>query len=437
MQAKQGTSYVSYIQTNPGYYSEGVWVPTPWTTESVSTDVYYRLLPYIQYNGPKQKAAADSDVMLTNELAIHRETRVSKFATLKEKDFFPGHGPAVVTAADVPGNFQFLDNPEFTLPDFDSYADAVLTAAKQRALDKASEVVGNLSITLAEANETLNTIRQFIHRTSTAIVQIKRKHYAHAWRILVPGKVLPPRRPDGKRWGHDNSWINDYLGMRYGWMPLIKDAQDLAQLAAQRLASKPKQYTVRAARYFDGAGISAGYTAVPVVYDRRTTSRYVPTSGRVAKSRRTLYGSIRASAKLTVRVQCQAAQDLNQVLGNPLSVIWEKVPLSFIVDRYVAIGDYLRNLSALAGLQVLDGCAVLELQHNVADKFIDSDDYEVTTSVVGYTETTDYHRWPWFGSVPLHAGNVAINGHSVRQYVDEVALLAQRLVGGTTPRGIR
>ena len=41
--------------------------------------------------------------------------------------------------------------------------------------------------------------------------------------------------------------------------------------------------------------------------------------------------------------------------GNPLESLWEGTPLSFVVDYFTNVGDYLRNLDALNGVEVAAG----------------------------------------------------------------------------------
>lgn len=42
--------------------------------------------------------------------------------------------------------------------------------------------------------------------------------------------------------------------------------------------------------------------------------------------------------------------------GNPLESLWEGIPLSFVVDYFSNVGDYLSSIDALDGVDILGGC---------------------------------------------------------------------------------
>jgi hypothetical protein len=68
--------------------------------------------------------------------------------------------------------------------------------------------------------------------------------------------------------------------------------------------------------------------------------------------------SSRATVKYTVYFSEPAGGTPATALGltNPLAVVWEKVPYSFVVDWFIPISDYLSTLDATQGLVFMKGC---------------------------------------------------------------------------------
>jgi hypothetical protein len=63
---------------------------------------------------------------------------------------------------------------------------------------------------------------------------------------------------------------------------------------------------------------------------------------------------LHANAKLSERINAYVEFDLEKAslfkLGNPLELIWEVIPYSFVVDWMIPVGDYLTSLDALSGV---------------------------------------------------------------------------------------
>jgi hypothetical protein len=56
----------------------------------------------------------------------------------------------------------------------------------------------------------------------------------------------------------------------------------------------------------------------------------------------------------------QIGREVNQIgLANPLSIAWEVVPFSFVVDWGLPIGNVLEALTATRGLEFIGGCSIV------------------------------------------------------------------------------
>lgn len=109
----------------------------------------------------------------------------------------------------------------------------------------------------------------------------------------------------------------NWLELQYGWTPLLGDASSAAQFLA----------------YVLNGTLQKRYTA-----SRRIPEELLFQDPRVAFDRDANCSHTRA------RLVAYLAEDSNIRLGtlsNPASVVWEKIPYSFVIDWFAPIGDYL------------------------------------------------------------------------------------------------
>lgn len=121
-----------------------------------------------------------------------------------------------------------------------------------------------------------------------------------------------------------------WLEYKYGWMPLLLDihgsAKTLAEHSFRRDLRVFKSRISRASTY-QGTN--------PVVHGTLTHT---------------------AMAWVTVRTRFPNIVTANQLgLLNPATIAWEVIPFSFVADWFVNIGDFLAELTAWQGLDIVDG----------------------------------------------------------------------------------
>jgi hypothetical protein len=134
------------------------------------------------------------------------------------------------------------------------------------------------------------------------------------------------RNNDRKRVVARETPSSNWLQLQYGWLPLLSDVHDGARFLAHHLDT-PLQHVVRAS----------------------VTSKGV-TSGPTFQGNGTLFALNAESYRQTHLKAVLKEKDVYKLAGltDPLSVAWELVPYSFVLDWFLPIGDYLaaRGLSS-------------------------------------------------------------------------------------------
>lgn len=195
--------------------------------------------------------------------------------------------------------------------------------------------VGNgkatIGIALAEAKRTYQLIAGSALTLLDAYRQARKGHWKAVERILGlngTGKVLLGKYP-----------ANKWLEYQYGWKPLLSDIHDAygilrGSLAADAYLIHGKGGSNRT-RTFESDSYSSTQN---ITYLKKYEAEQVIIT--------------RLSAQLTSERWRQAGQ---VGLVNPLSIAWEVVPFSFLVDWFMPIGNVLEALTARAGLTWVGG----------------------------------------------------------------------------------
>lgn len=219
-------------------------------------------------------------------------------------------------------------NPGFASPE---YSPTMYALAVNQMLKNLSGQKLELGTMLAEMHKSARMATTLMDRLLDAVRFAMQRRWSRAAKALG---VRPPRR--WRSVGSDFS--NRWLELQYGWLPLLSDIHSLQEALRQGLV-KPATFLVRGnvtKRY--------NYTA------ERTNA-----SGQTVKVRAKSgnYG-VRCSAIYAMRMP--SIQSL-KTLGaeNPVSVLWNISPWSFLIDWVVSLGDFFNGLTADAGTKFLTG----------------------------------------------------------------------------------
>lgn len=185
-----------------------------------------------------------------------------------------------------------------------SWNAAVMAAESKQAIEQVrntASAVANLGLGLATLNPTL-------------IFRSLGRGLGHVDKTKIRKKLAT------------NDISGAWLALQYGIKPTLQDCYE----AAKAFESISKY---RSLRY--SASVRSSIT-----FDDRASPAYNP-----------LPGSSYRNVKYIVTLHENISFARSIGLLDPLSVIWEKVPWSFVIDWALPIGLYLSNVSVLAGLQ--------------------------------------------------------------------------------------
>lgn len=266
------------------------------------------------------------------------------------------------------GYYQYLTEP------WNSSHDVKLLAKLRDALEGHSF---NAAVSLAEAHESLSMITNTARHLAKGIWYVSRGNFYAATRHFGL-KHRPPHTSRAKDFAHN------WLQYKYGWYPLVKDARDAA-VALAALTNRPIRQ------------------AVTATHSAQVSDLYVHNADFCTVTEKRL--------KMTrKRYKYYLTEDFSPIasLGftDPLPVMWELIPYSFVVDWFVPIGSYLEARSfanRMKGSYVLSTRTlslstlqdIVPLRHTILNK----------SYLVGYTraEQGSFSRTVGSGGLPMPA----------------------------------
>jgi len=222
-----------------------------------------------------------------------------------------------------------------------SVIDNALHKAKYRLFDRMRGEGTNIANIIAERKQTIQLIGDTIMRIVWVIKDLKRGDITSATRRLF-GDSQQGNKIARKLRGKDIA--NQWIGLQYGWLPLVDDVYELVNLTHQRTSS--------AVYVFHESAVSWNYTAPGTNSSLQTKPNGVQYYRPYEKQRNWCRQKYMIRARPDMTYAAPAALGLT----NPLVPLWEVVPWSFVVDWFLPVGTYLEQLTADHGWYFLDGC---------------------------------------------------------------------------------
>lgn len=189
---------------------------------------------------------------------------------------------------------------------------------------------------IAERRQLDRMVGDTATKLANTMFAIRRGNFRQAAHLLtgsdfVRGSRIPRGIPE------------QWLALKYGWQPLLSDIYGIAEELSNSLSDKPPLMTARASAQAESPGISF---TIPSAGGQITW----PTS----EATRT--GKVGGSLLVRFEMLDDRIQALSRTgMLNPLSVAWEVIPYSFVVDWFLPVGNYLNNLDYSAGFRFLGG----------------------------------------------------------------------------------
>jgi hypothetical protein len=175
----------------------------------------------------------------------------------------------------------------------------------------------NLAVNVAQGVQTVNMVVDNLKKIGRSFWYLKKGDLPSAFRQLGTAQRGPLKTKDVPgRW----------LEMQYGWLPLVGDSYE-AFKAYHALTSHARTLRIKVKQ--SGSSYE-NHSQSPAIWDG--------------------YGPCKCRKKIVhiLREELSAPRSLG--LQDPLSVIWEIIPYSFVVDWFLPIGSYLDNLSIIPKL---------------------------------------------------------------------------------------
>jgi hypothetical protein len=174
-------------------------------------------------------------------------------------------------------------------------------------LPKSIKMIGDTALKLRQA---YSTARKGL--AAGISPQSRRRFMAAASNVLT-----------GKGGTADGKVANNWLELQYGWLPLVNDMYEGSKFVESKLQTIKQNFSVRSQA------------------DERCTSNCTPYAAKQCK--RTLQYIVELTEKVPLSAQLG--------LTDPLSIAWELMPYSFVIDWAMPIGPYLEAVTAARSLR--------------------------------------------------------------------------------------
>lgn len=333
------------------------------------------------------------------------------------------------------GNFCAGEDPGYSWTAYtsswtSSIWNSVIAGSNAAALERVKAVHAGLAESLVEAGKARSMIVHTVLRLVRAARHVRRFQFRAAARVLDMSGVPPgvSRR---------KSFSSNWLAYRYGWMPLYLDVYGVMKVAHDA-ATRPivKVCTGRAQQIYNET------RSRPRDINQQWDNIVNPGSWynlgcRDTTDRETTY---RCQMQYAVEFTNPNVATLTQLgLADPIGLAKELIPLSFVADWFVNVGDVLSQLTAFNGKKFLSRCQTRYYTQTKRSKqaaYTSETTYPAkkSSTLLSISFQTDpaYNRSDWlvkrevFGE-PLNVQLAFANGLNVRRILDAAALLRQAL----------
>jgi len=206
-----------------------------------------------------------------------------------------------------------------------------------QALNALREASAQLGADLGEARQTVSMLCDSAIKLSRSLVKLK---HGDVWGAL---RQLGLTAKSGNRRLTRKDIANIWLEYQYGWKPLVQSLHDVEYTV---LGWLKKEWVL--------VGINSGHVDHSDSFQNR---------GRTWES----IVRHKARTKLIASVSGPLAANLQSLgLVNPLSIAWELLPYSFVIDWFIPVGNTLNACTATLGLTPLGGFTTTQYHYHLS-----------------------------------------------------------------------
>lgn len=266
----------------------------------------------------------------------------------------------------------------------------------------------NAPQTVIEGRKTLDMATNAVTRLGAGMHALKRGHFGEFASLFGLSNKRTERRYNA-RFGRDPSGAAAAAWMegRYGWMPVLYDIHDAAATLADLLNTESGHWVKLSAREHQNVNESYSFTieadpALPLRIDSATVR------------------SLKMSIWYGRDVELAAPKALG--LSNPAELAFELFPLSFVVDWFIPIGDYLSTFNATQGLTFQKGHYSVRKERSTTASGRSEENFSCSGSYQYYYGHSERRRMVGFPNPSFPNFSLRPN---LNRFIDSLALTRQ------------
>jgi hypothetical protein len=285
-------------------------------------------------------------------------TRTPGFGKLKQKKL--PVNPHSVLIVEEPCDFIMYYDFKFSPPNSTSYTFEVTpftqvigrpsrpghnVTARNKAIDHLKEeaelgIDANLAQDFAQIGQITSLIGTNVSRILKSVRSLKKGQIPQAIGHLTAGRTAN-KMSKGKP-SLSKSVAENWLELQYGWKPLLHDIHGILKVLPTLQTGSPfvQKVTKSGRIHWDSVtAFNSNRSGVPSGLGKHY---------------------VRAATRCKISLRWKVASPLTSLLAqtgftNPINLVWEILPFSFVADWFLPIGPYLESLSTWDGLAFLDG----------------------------------------------------------------------------------
>ncbi|DAD51586.1 TPA_asm: maturation protein [ssRNA phage Gerhypos.4_17] len=291
----------------------------------------------------------------------------------------------------------------------------------------------DLAVMLGEYKETAKFVVTAVNSVVNAVRLAKQRRVGEALQVLLRGRA--PKGAYAKKLKERDFLEGDirdipkemsstWLGLQYGIIPLVRDVYAVVEKLSKTYDGFPKPFDVRT-RIRESIDADISHAWHSEIFGDPLPDAL--SSATVVK------GYIEASGGVRYWVDNPLLRVLDQTgILNPASVLWELTTLSFVVDWFLPVGDYLQSLVPPQGVTFASGWQAVKFDLQMSDMHYDSGlnylgiyrspSFDQTVSTTFYKERMPLSSFP---QARVIIPDVSL---SKAQITSGLSLLAQRIL---------